>query len=67
MSVLKSNCSLYNIRVDSAVGSDASASSNVWAVDVCVVDQTVITLRTEYTACDVIFYPKSFPLMREII
>lgn len=52
MSVLKSNFSLYNVRVDSAVDIDTSASSNVWAVDVCVVDQTVIALRTEYTACN---------------
>ena len=38
---------VYN-RVDSAVGTDASASSNVWAVDVCAVARTIVTLMTEY-------------------
>ena len=44
---------IYKIRVDSVVGTDASGSSNVWAVDVCAVDQMVVTLVTEYTACGI--------------
>ena len=54
---------IYKIRVDT----DASGSSNVWVVDACAVDQMVVTLVTEYTACAQTYVKDTRPLARYYI